>query len=181
MSKIKIRKKIQNIRKINSFELNYKNTFIRKIFKKHKIKKNSIIGGYYPVNYEFDCIQILKKLYHLRYLISLPIIKKKYQMEFYKWNFDDSLTVSSLGIPEPEKTKKVYPDILFVPIVAFDKYKNRIGYGGGYYDRYIEKILKKKKCLIIGLAFSNQKVDIIETNNYDKKMDIIITEKFIQE
>ena len=66
-------------------------------------------------------------------------------------------------------------------MVAFDKYKNRLGYGGGYYDRYIEKILKLKKCLIIGLAFSNQKVDKIETNSFDKKMDIIITEKFIQE
>ena len=47
-------------------------------------------------------------------------------MDFYEWNINDPLTVSSLGIPQPTKLKKVYPDILFVPIVAFDKYKNRI-------------------------------------------------------
>ncbi len=181
MSKTNIRKKILNIRKKNNFNLKLNNTYIRKIFKKYEIKKKLVVGGYYPINYEIDCLQILKKLSSKKYLISLPIIKNKYHMEFYKWSFQDPLIISSLGIPEPKKTKIVYPDIIFVPMVAFDKYKNRLGYGGGYYDRYIEKILKLKKCLIIGLAFSNQKVDKIETNSFDKKMDIIITEKFIQE
>ena len=83
------------------------------------------------------------------------------------------------GIPEPEATQKIYPDILFVPLVAFDKKLNRLGYGGGFYDRYIQKISKIKKVLKVGLAFSFQKLKIIPVNKHDKKLDIIITEKDI--
>ena len=66
-------------------------------------------------------------------------------MDFYEWSFKDPLKISQKGIPEPIMKKKVYPDVLIVPLVAFDKNKFRLGYGGGYYDRYITKILKKKK------------------------------------
>ena len=101
-------------------------------------------------------------------------------MDFYKWDIDNPLTISSLGIPQPINLKKVYPDVLFVPLVAFDKHRSRIGYGGGFYDRYIKKISKIKKCLTIGLAFSHQKVNKIQTENFDMKLDLIFTEKFIQ-
>ena len=100
-------------------------------------------------------------------------------MEFYKWYQNDPLTINKYGIPEPENTNRVYPDILFVPLVAFDKELNRLGYGGGFYDRYIEKISKIKKIVKVGLAFSFQKFKMIPTNKYDKKLDIVITEKNI--
>ena len=100
-------------------------------------------------------------------------------MEFYKWNKHDPLLINKYGIPEPEIVDKVYPDILFVPSVAFDKQLNRLGYGGGYYDRYIQKISKIKKIVKVGLAFSYQRLKIIPTKMHDKKLDIIITEKNI--
>ena len=70
-------------------------------------------------------------------------------------------------------------DRLLVPLVAFDNRLNRLGYGGGFYDRYIEKIEKIKKVIKIGLAFSFQKISSIPTNQFDKKLDFIITEKEI--
>ena len=85
-----------------------------------------------------------------------------------------------MGIPEPYQIKKIYPDILLVPLVAFDKYKYRLGYGGGYYDRYIEKILKKKKILTIGRDFSFQEVSKLKINVNDKKLNFILTEKKIK-
>ncbi len=100
-------------------------------------------------------------------------------MDFYKWTFLDPLSLNQYGIPEPNKTFKIYPDILLVPLVAFDSRLYRLGYGGGYYDRYIEKLSKKKKILTIGLGYSFQKVNKIPNNKYDKKLDIIITEKYI--
>ena len=100
-------------------------------------------------------------------------------MEFYKWHKNDPLLINKYGIPEPETINRVYPDILFVPLVAFDKKLNRLGYGGGFYDRYIQKISKKKKVVKVGLAFSFQKLKAIPTNKHDKKLDIIITEKDI--
>ena len=180
MTKIELRKKILKKRKKQYFEIEIGNNLIHNICIKINLTKNKIIGGYFPINYEFDCLQILKKFYFEGYNISLPVIKKKNQMDFYKWNVMDPLTVSSLGIPQPLKLNKIYPDVLFVPIVAFDKYRNRIGYGGGFYDRYLEKISRIKKCATIGLAFSHQEVNKIKFENYDKKLDLILTEKLIQ-
>ena len=73
----------------------------------------------------------------------------------------------------------IYPDILLIPLVAFDKNLNRLGYGGGYYDRLIEKLSKKKNIIKIGLAFSIQKVDKVPINIYDKKLDYVVTNKYI--
>ena len=89
------------------------------------------------------------------------------------------MLINKYGIPEPEITNRVYPDILFVPLVAFDKKLNRLGYGGGFYDRYIQKISKIKKVVKVGLAFSFQKLKNIPVNKHDKQLDIIIIEKEI--
>ena len=100
-------------------------------------------------------------------------------MDFYKWHHKDPLIINSYGIPEPRTSNLVYPDIILVPLVAFDQYLNRLGYGGGYYDRLIEKLSKKKNILKIGLALSVQMINKISISKYDKKLDYILTENFI--
>ena len=102
-------------------------------------------------------------------------------MDFYKWSFSDPLKINRYGIPEPEAKDLVYPDIILVPLVAFDKNLNRLGYGGGYYDRLIEKLSKKKKIIKIGLALSVQKIEKVPINKYDQKLDFIITNEYIVE
>ena len=177
MNKIQIRKKILKIRKQNTLdnlEIDFIDIF--RILKKNKIK-NRIIGGYYPCNCEVDTTKILKKFEELNFQISLPKIKKNFQMDFFRWSVKDPLLINKYGIPEPTFDKVIYPSILLVPLVAFDKNLNRIGYGGGFYDRYIEKINKRKKVLTIGLAYSFQKIKEIPTGEYDRKLDFIITEK----
>ena len=98
-------------------------------------------------------------------------------MNFYQWKKNDILQINKYGIPEPTSNQIVYPNILLVPLVAFDNYLNRIGYGGGYYDRYIKKVKKNKKIILIGLAYSFQKVKKIPANKYDMKLDFIVTDK----
>ena len=137
------------------------------------------IGGYYPSNYEIDDLDILDLLEKKNFKVSLPIIKKDNQMNFYSWSRNDPLKINKFGIPEPVSSKIFYPDILLVPLVAYDSSLNRLGYGGGYYDRYIEKIEKIKKVTKIGLAFSFQKISSIPINQYDKKLDFIATENEI--
>ena len=100
-------------------------------------------------------------------------------MDFYSWSTKNLLKINKYGIPEPEQIKKIFPDIILVPLVAFDIKLYRLGYGGGYYDRYIDKISKKKKLLKIGIAHSCQKINRVPVNKYDKKLDIIITEKYV--
>ena len=180
MIKSKIRKKLLYIRKKRNNK-NIKFSFL-KIFKeiKKKISKIKVVGGYYPVNFEIDILEILENLENkIGIQISLPVIKKNNEMDFYKWTTNNLLKLNKYGIPEPEKNKKVFPDILFVPVVAFDNRLYRIGYGGGYYDRYIQKVSNKKKLLKIGIAYSCQKIDKVPINKYDKKLDIVITEKYI--
>ena len=179
MVKSKLRKKILKIREKvykNNTQINFSQ--ITNILKKEKINKR-VIGGYYPVNFEIDDLKLLKKFEENRLIISLPVIKKNFQMDFYKWSFSNLLKVNKYGIPEPEVKNIVYPDILLIPLVAFDKNLNRLGYGGGYYDRYIEKLSKKKNIIKIGLALSFQKINKVPINVYDQKLDYIVTNKYI--
>ena len=175
VNKSYIRKKILKIRKRNTFK-NIKVNWghIHNVLKKKKVL-GRVVGGYYPYNYEVDAIKILKQFEKKKYQISLPKIKNEYQMDFFQWSTKDPLTVNKYGIPEPTSNKILYPSILLVPLVAFDKYLNRVGYGGGFYDRYIEKTKQNKKILTIGLAYSFQEVKKIPTNKYDKKLDYILT------
>ena len=73
----------------------------------------------------------------------------------------------------------MYPDYILVPLVAFDKNLNRLGYGGGYYDRYIEKINNRKKIITIGLSFSYQEINKVPIQIFDRKLSMIFTEKNI--
>ena len=165
------------IRKKNSSK-NLKINFneIMKILKLSKISNKSI-GGYYPYNYEVDAIDILKKFEKKEYQISLPKIKKNFKMDFFNWSTIDPLSINEYGIPEPISKKIVYPSIILVPLVAFDKNFNRVGYGGGFYDRFIKKTKKRRKIVTIGLAYSFQRIDNVPTDKNDIKLDFIITNK----
>tara|TARA_A100001011_G_scaffold384085_1_gene456212 strand:- start:497 stop:1036 length:540 start_codon:yes stop_codon:yes gene_type:complete len=177
VNKSEIRKKILKIRKkknTKNLQINFQS--IIKILKKNKCS-GKILGAYYPYNYEINIIQILEKFEKLKYFISLPKIIKNSEMNFFNWSTKDPLIINKYGIPEPISNRVKYPDILLVPLVAYDKNFNRIGYGGGFYDRYIKRIKKIKKITTIGLAYSFQKVKKIPINKYDIKLDFIITER----
>ena len=179
MNKLQIRKKILRIRK-KKFDKKLKiNSYKFISFLKINSPNLKNIGGYYPYNYEIDDLEILDLLEKKQFNISLPIIKKNNQMNFFKWSNNDPLKVNKFGIPEPVSSKIFYPDILLVPLVGYDDNLYRLGYGGGFYDRYIEKIEKIKKVIKIGLAFSFQKITSIPISKYDKRLDFVITEKEI--
>ncbi len=179
MNKRDIRSKILKLRKKNknkNFKINS-----NKLYSFLKLNYNNfkVIGGYYPSNFEIDDLEILNLLERKNYKISLPIIKKDNQMDFFKWSINNPLKINKYGIPEPVSSKILIPDLLFVPLVGYDQNLNRLGYGGGFYDRYIDKAEKRKKIIKIGLAFSYQKVKKIPVISHDKKLDLIITEKEI--
>ncbi|MDA9604503.1 5-formyltetrahydrofolate cyclo-ligase [Candidatus Pelagibacter sp.] len=179
MLKSKLRKKTIKIRSKNN-KKNIKINFnkIINLFREKKINKKSI-GGYYPVNFEIDDLELLQKFQRKGFNISLPVIKKNFQMDYYKWTFSEPLRINKYGIPEPKAKNLVHPDILLVPLVAFDRKLNRLGYGGGYYDRIIKKLSKKKKIIKIGLALSVQKISNVPINNHDQKLDYIVTNKYV--
>ena len=179
MSKSKLRSKILNLRKKNSYrKISLYPDRIFQFLQTNKINFQNV-GGYYPCNHEIDDLDILSFLSNKGASISLPKIKENNQMDFFDWKNKDPLKINKYGIAEPISGNKVLPDIIFVPLVAYDNDLNRLGYGGGFYDRYLEKIDKIKKTFKIGLAFSYQKLKKIPINKHDKKLDLIITEKKI--
>ena len=175
VNKSEIRKKILKIRKQSfskSFNINIK--YILRVLRKKKIY-GKIVGGYYPFNYEVDTMEILNDFEKQNYKISLPKIKKNFKMDFFDWSIKEPLIVNNYGIPEPTSNEIVYPNIFLVPLVAYDEKFNRIGYGGGYYDRTISFLEKNSKILKFGVAFDEQEIKKVPTMSFDKKMDLILT------
>jgi len=170
-----LRKKKYLIKKKFNFNLIF--NLIENIFKKEKIA----IAGYYPSAYEVDILNFLKNAYDKKYKIALPVIKSSNIMFYKSWIYKEPLYVNKFGILEPNKSNKItIPDLIMVPLVAFDNHLNRIGYGKGYYDRNLKKISKiKKKTVSLGIAYSFQNCKIIPVNKYDFKLDYIFTERGI--
>ena len=101
-------------------------------------------------------------------------------MNFFSWKKNEVLQINKFGILQPIKTKPNVPDIMLVPLLVFDSDKHRLGYGKGFYDRYLNKYLKKFKNIVtIGVAFSFQKYHKLPINKKDVKLNYILTEKGI--
>jgi len=161
----------------NKFNFN----LIFKIIKKHFSKKKIIIAGYYPSSYEVDILNFLEKASKKNFRVVLPVVKSSTTMSFKSWIFKEPLYVNQFGMLEPkDSSKNIIPDLIMVPLAAFDSSLNRIGYGKGYYDRSLKKISKiKKNAISLGIAYSFQKCPKIPTNKHDFKLDYIFTEKGI--
>ena len=176
-----IRKKYYLLRKKKYYEIS-KDFFIPFInlikskFKKKKLK----LALYYPSSFEINVLKLLEIKYIQHQNLLLPTIKEKNSMYFSTWKNNEVLKVNKYGMLEPFKQIKNVPNIMLIPLLAFDKKKYRLGYGKGFYDRYLNKYLKTfKNILTVGVAFSFQKHHKLPVNNMDVKLNYILTEKGI--
>ena len=177
MKKSQIRKIL--LKKRDAFNIKKKISFQNLLNLLNRETKNNKIGLYFPIGSEISTIDLIKNLRKRKYIISLPALGKNFEMSFYEWDKKGPLNINKFGIPEPMKSKKIIPSTLIVPLVAFDVNLNRLGYGGGFYDRYINKLEKSRKILKIGIALSCQKINEVPTDKFDKKMNYIFTENKI--
>ena len=177
-----LRKKFLSLRKKNYLKgKKFNFSFIFKLIKKHFKNRKIVISAYYPSNYEVNILSFLEAACNKKFKIALPVIKSSTLMSFKSWTFKQPLYISKFGILEPnKKNKDMIPDLILVPLVAFDDQLNRVGYGKGYYDRGLQKIKKiKKNALSVGIAHSSQQCKSIPINKYDFKLDYIFTERKI--
>jgi len=174
-----LRKKYFNLRKKKYFEIDKEFFFPLLSFIKSNFKKENLkLALYYPTSFEVNVLKLLENQYMNNKNILLPVIEKKNRMNFFSWKKNHVLLVNKFGILEPQKTKFKIPNLILLPILAFDGNKYRLGYGKGYYDRFLNKYLKKiSNILTVGVAFSFQKHHKLPTNNNDVKLDYILTEK----
>ena len=179
--KIKLRKKYLNLRKEKYYNVDKKFFFpLYKLIKKKLKKKPIRISLYYPSNFELNALKVLELKYFSMQDTLLPVIANNNLMKFYPWKKNEILVVNKFGMLEPKTTKAKIPDVMLIPSLAFDKDKFRLGYGGGYYDRFLSKSIKENNDILkVGVAFSFQKYHKLPINQNDVKLDFILTEKGI--
>jgi 5-formyltetrahydrofolate cyclo-ligase len=120
---------------------------------------------------------LLVRLDTAGYRIGLPIvIGKGKPLVFRQWRPGDAMASGPYGIEQPIDTApEIEPDILIVPMAAFDAQGYRIGYGGGFYDRSLERLRAKKPILAIGLAYDEQEVEAVPRGPHDARLDHLVT------
>ena len=154
-----------------------------KLIKKNYNKKIINLSIYYPTSFEVNVLKLFETEIVTRLKILLPVLKKNKnnEMYFHEWEKNDVLQINKFGMLEPAiLSNHIIPDIMLVPLLAYDNQNNRLGYGGGFYDRYLNKYLKtNNKILTIGIAFSFQKHHNLPVSINDVKLNYILTEKGI--
>ncbi len=137
------------------------------------------VSGFFPYQSEIDTQVILGKLAGEGWTTCLPIVTGKAEpLIFRRWLPGEPLGEGTWGISVPaELSPLVVPDVLLVPMLAFDREGFRLGYGGGFYDRTLEKLRKQKRVVAIGVAYAAQEVDAVARDAHDQPLDYVMTEK----
>ena len=143
------------------------------------ITPGMIVSGYAPIRSEIDPKPLMLKLAEKGARLALPCVNARGQsLTFRAWAPHDRLMLGLLGIPEPSTAAaEVHPDVMLVPLAAFDKLGHRIGYGAGYYDYTFAHLRKAKHVIGIGVAFAVQETKVIPALSHDVALDYVLTER----
>jgi 5-formyltetrahydrofolate cyclo-ligase len=143
-----------------------------------EIKPGTVVAGYSPIRSEIDPTPWMRKLAARGAQLALPVIVTRGQaLQFRVWSPGDQLVRGPLGILEPSlEATEVIPDILLVPLAAFDRAGHRIGYGAGHYDRTLEALRALRKITAIGVGFTAQEISGVAAAAHDARLDLVLTE-----
>src|SRR5580692_3995932 len=143
-----------------------------------EIARGCVLAGYSPIRSEIDPVPLMRKLAANGARLALPTVTARGQsLSFRAWSPSDRLMLGSLGIPEPSPAAtEVVPDIMLVPLAAFDRAGHRIGYGAGHYDYTLAHLRKVKAIIAVGVAFAVQEIAGIPAGPHDVALDYVLTE-----
>jgi 5-formyltetrahydrofolate cyclo-ligase len=134
-----------------------------------------ILGTYFPVRSEFDCLPLVRRMAEDGWRIALPVVKPNSPLEYHEWKFGARMENGPFGIPQPADGEVLSPTALLVPLLAFDRHCFRLGNGGGHYDRTLDTLRGEHPVIAIGLAFDSQEVAEVPVCSYDQQLDWILT------
>lgn len=140
--------------------------------------KPHVVSGYWPIRSEADPRPLLDAVRVAGIAVALPILLDATVLRFRQWNVGALLMPAGFGTlgPGPD-APEVMPDVVLLPLAAFDRTGHRIGYGKGHYDRAIAWLAASaRRPLLIGLAFSSQEVESVPAEPHDVALDAIVTE-----
>jgi 5-formyltetrahydrofolate cyclo-ligase len=143
-----------------------------------ELSPGAVVSGYAPIRSELDPAPLMRELAARGARLALPSITARGQaLRFRLWHAHDRLLPGPLGILEPSPAAaEITPDIVLVPLAAFDRAGHRIGYGAGHYDRTLAQLRKSRAVTAIGLAFAAQEVKTVPALQHDVALDYVLTE-----
>jgi 5-formyltetrahydrofolate cyclo-ligase len=140
---------------------------------------NAVVSGYAPIRGELDPKPLMQALAARGARLALPAVEQPGRpLRFHAWQPGDPMLRSPLGIDEPRReAPELIPDILLVPLAAFDALGHRIGYGAGYYDYTLDALRAARPILAVGLAFAVQQIEAVPAAAHDVALDYVLTER----
>ncbi|GAB4224498.1 MAG: hypothetical protein Tsb0032_29230 [Kiloniellaceae bacterium] len=142
------------------------------------LKADQVVSGYWPMSDEIDPRPLMMALAGAGHRLALPAIRAAGQpLDFRAWAPGDPLQPAGFGTQEPQATAAdLTPQVLLVPLLAFDAAGYRLGYGGGFYDRSLALLRDAGDTLAVGLAFAAQQVAAVPREATDQPLDLVVTE-----
>jgi 5-formyltetrahydrofolate cyclo-ligase len=143
-----------------------------------EITRGAVVSGYSPIRSEIDPVPLMRKLAGQGAQLALPaVMARGKSLAFRAWSAGDRLMLGPLGILEPSPAAtELIPDIMLVPLAAFDRAGHRIGYGAGHYDYTLAHLRKLKHIIAVGLAFAAQEIVAVPALPHDVALDCVLTE-----
>ena len=137
-----------------------------------------VVAGYYPINDELDSRPLMESLSSQGLRLALPATPlAPGRLSFLEWRPGDPLEEGRFGVMSPPASSPVMePDIVFVPLLAFDASGHRLGYGAGYYDRTLAALRGSHQVTAIGLAFAEQEMATLPYDARDQRLDWVVTQ-----
>jgi 5-formyltetrahydrofolate cyclo-ligase len=144
-----------------------------------EVGRGTIVSGFSPLKSEINPVPLMRRFADRGAALALPVVAGRGKPLIMRaWRFGAPLVSGVWGIREPPpQAPEVFPDILIVPLLAFDRGGHRIGYGAGYYDMTIGRLRAMKPVVAIGIAFAAQEVDDVPVTPRDARLDLVLTER----
>jgi 5-formyltetrahydrofolate cyclo-ligase len=143
------------------------------------IDAGMIVSGFMPMKSEINPLPLMRKLAAAGARLALPVVAGRGEPLIMRaWGIGEPLAAGVWGIREPPPSAAVVaPDILIVPLLAFDRAGHRIGYGAGYYDMTIAALRARQAVVAVGLAFAVQEIAAVPATPHDAALDLVLTER----
>ena len=143
------------------------------------ITPGMVVSAYSPIRNEIDPVPLMRKLAEQGAKLALPaVLARGKSLAFRAWSPDDRLMLGPLSIPEPSPAAaEMIPDVMLIPLAAFDRQGHRIGYGAGHYDYTLAHLRKVKAIAAVGIAFAVQEIKAVPALPHDVALDYVLTEK----
>ncbi len=143
------------------------------------LRPGVVVYGFWPMRTEIDPRPLMRALAAAGAQLALPVVEGRGRpLTMRRYAFGEQLKAGVWGIREPFDTASaVDPDVLLVPLAAFDCRGHRVGYGAGYYDMTINRLRGLKPVIAVGLAFAAQQVDRVPDMPHDERLDLVLTER----